>query len=257
MTKVLGVLVAVLGGCLIVGSAYVAAMRRQVDDLKSRLERLESRQRDAVAKADVEKLEEQVSRVESEVASVRRAPAASVPDRTPAGRSDEAPRFSVEQIDDIIDKKVEEKVKARVGEDNGFGGKKRPLADVAKEMGVPADAELKMADAANKAKQEVFDLLKLPRAEGGNLVDDIIDAMTSGDQVKAQQQFMRIFKENVPGTNETYFTAALRISEEATKKFEGFLSEEQMTKYRHTGVGPLDLETGFDPWAAYMKSRGQ
>jgi hypothetical protein len=257
MTRILGVLVGVLGVTVVAGSAYIASMRRTVEDLRGRVDRLEAKQRDAAARADVERLEEQVVKVEGDVAAVKRAPPpAPAPAAAAAPGASGAPGLTPDDLDQIIDQKVSEKVKARVGEDNGFGGKKRPLADVAKELGLPHDVEVQMAQAANEAKQEVFDILKTLRADGGNLVDDIWTAMKTGDQEKAQKEFMRIFKDQVPGTNETYFTAAIRVSDATMKKFEQFLTPEQLTKYKHTGVGPLDLETGFDPWAEYVKTKG-
>lgn len=257
MNKALGVVALVAGLAAIGEAAYIASMRLQVTAMRDRLDRVESRQKELAAKAQLAKLEEQVARVETDVVETKRSAAAkpsSAADPSTSPAPAIGPTISPDEIAEMIDRKVDEKVKAQ-GQDNGFGGKKRPLRDVAKELEMPHEVEVAMAKLVNEAKQASFELLQTPRSDGTNLVDDLVAAFKSGEKAteNVQQVFMRIFKENVPGTNETYFAAVLKISDEAMKKFEGVLTPEQLTKYKHTGVGPLDLETGFDPFAEYMK----
>jgi len=254
MSKAVAILVGVLTATVVAGTAYVGVLRRQVRQTNDRLDRLESKQRDSAARAEVARLEEQVGKVEAEVAEAKRAvPAPVAPARRDA--STEAPLgpLSADEISQLIDQKVEQKVKEKKG---GFGGdNKRPLADVAKEVGLETGVQIRMAEVTNEAKDVVFQLLLKPRADGTNLVDEIIAAFTSGDQEKAGQVWMKMFKENVPGTNETYFAAALRVSDDVMKKFEKLMTPEEFAKYKHTGVGPLDLETGYDPFGEYWKSK--
>ncbi|MBI2899142.1 MAG: hypothetical protein HYY17_03095 [Planctomycetes bacterium] len=254
MPKALAALSIALGFAVVAETVALAGLRRDVRDLHARLDRLETRQRQFVPRADVAEIEEQVRRIETAPPRTEPAPES----RSTAARAGEPATtpLTEERISEIIDSKVDEKVKARQGEDNGFGGKKRPLADVAREIGVPKETQAVLAEYADDAKRRVFDLLKLPRSDGSNLVDDIVAALKSDrPQENVGAQFMRIFKENVPGTNETYFAAALRISEETMQRFGTVLTPEQMTGYKHTGVGPLDLETGYDPWVEYMKGK--
>jgi hypothetical protein len=258
MNKALGIVALVAGLAAVGEAAYIASMRSQVSEMRDRIARVELRQKELAAKSQVARLEEQVAKVETDVVETKRsvaampAPSSADPSSSPAPAI--GPTVSSDELAAMIDKKVEEKVKAQ-GQDNGFGGKKRPLRDVAKELEMPHEVEVAMAKVVNEAKQASFELLQTPRSDGTNLVDDLVAAFKSGEKAteNVQQVFMRIFKENVPGTNETYFAAVLKISEEAMKKFETVLTPEQLTKYKHTGVGPLDLETGFDPFAEYMK----
>jgi hypothetical protein len=154
----------------------------------------------------------------------------------------------------MIDQKVAEKVQARDGP-GGDGQKKRPLGGVAKEVGIPEAVQLKMGELVDGAKLEVFELFRKPREDGSSYADDLVEAMKSGDAEKGTAAWTRMFKENVPGTDETYFAAAIRVSEATMKEFEKLLTPEQFAKYKHTGVGPLDLETGYDPWAEYWKQK--
>ncbi len=254
MSKAATILVGVLGLGLIGETAYIGVLRRQVGDLRDRVDRVESKQRDAAPRAQLAKVEEQVGRVEEQVAEVKRRPApVPVPAPGAAAAPSGSPALSTDEIHALIDQKVDEKVKAKEGM---FGdSKKRPLSEVAKEAGLDDGAQFKMAEITDAAKKEVFDLLKTPRADGSNLVDELITAMTSGDPEKATAVWSKMFKENVPGTNETYFAAAIRISEETMAKYAKVLTPEQLTKYKHTGVGPLDLETGYDPFAEYWKQK--
>jgi hypothetical protein len=259
MNKALGIL-AFLGALAAVGeAAYIASMRTSMSQLRDRLDRVESRQRDLAAKAEVEAVEERVAKTETAAAEAKKAAveAKSMPRSAAAPPGESGPGVSPDEIAEMIDKKVDEKVKAK-GEDNGFGGKKRPLADVAKELELSHEVQVAMAAEVNKAKQESFEILKTPRDDGGNLVDDILGALKSDKpQENMQAQFMRIFKENVPGSSETYLAVVMKISDNVLKRFENILTPEQLTKFKHTGVGPLDLETGFDPFADYMKNAGK
>ncbi len=254
MSKAVAILVGVLTATVVAETAYVGVLRRQVRQTNDRLDRLESKQRESAAREEVARLEEQVGRVEAQVAESKKLVPAPAP-AAAAKAATEAPLgpLSADEISLLIDQKVEQKVKEKKG---GFGGDdKRPLADVAKQVGLDSGVEMRMAEITNEAKDVVFQLLLKPRADGTNLVDEIIAAFTSGDQEKAGQVWMRMFKENVPGTNETYFAAALRVADDVMKKFEKLMTPEEFAKYKHTGVGPLDLETGYDPFGEYWKSK--
>jgi hypothetical protein len=255
MSKALGLVAFIVALAAIAEGAYIASARARITQLQERLDRIEARQRDLASRSDVERVDERIAKVESDGVQARRTPPpAPTPTADPA-----APLPASVSPDDIaamIDRKVEEKVKAK-GEENGFGGKKRPLNDVAKELGLSTETQMAMAAIVNEGKTASFDVLKTLRDDGRNLVDDIIDAIKSPEnpQEKMQQQFMRIFKEQVPGTQETYFAAVIKVSDTILKKFENVLTPEQIAKFKHTGVGPLDLETGFDPFAEYMKGK--
>ncbi len=254
MNKPLALIAFVAALVAIAEGAYIASSRATLSQLRDRLDRLEARTRELAPKSDVARVDERVAKVETD-AEARRTLAPALKNE-PSKEAAPGATVSPDDIAEMIDRKIDEKVKAK-GEENGLGGKKRPLNEVGKELGLTPEVQLAMANIVNEGKQASFELLKTVRSDGTNLVDDIINALKSGEkaQEKMQEQFMRIFKEQVPGTQETYIAAILKISDDIVKKFENVLTAEQLTKFRHTGVGPLDLETGFDPFAEYVKGK--
>lgn len=250
MTKAAAAIAALCAAALIGQTVYLGALKRNHDRLAERVERLETR--------------EIASRPPDPVApapSTSAEPAAAAPESGPAAstapQSSDATASTVrpDDLEAMIDRKVEEKVKAK-GEGNGFGGKKLPLREIAKEAQLPHETELRMAEVVNDGKRKSFELLKLPRADGTNLVDDLVNAFKSDkpeENVKAV--FMRIFSEKIPGTDQTYLAGILKIGDEINQRLEQVLTPEQMTSYKHAGVGPLDVETGYDPFAEYLKTR--
>jgi len=254
MTKAVVALVLVLATAVVAQTAYLRSMKRSNDLLADRIGRLESRDREVASRAPDAKPSERIEPgLPEDPGSTRAASAAPVPALpSPAAK----PALGADEIADLIEKKVDEKVKAK-GEDNGFGGKKRPLGEVARELGLPQPVEVRMAEFANEGKKKSFEILRTPRADGTSIVTDIVQAFQSGDQAKenVQAAFLKIFKENVPGTQETYLSAILKVGDEVSKKFESILTPDQLTAFKHTGVGPLDLETGYDPFTEYVKTK--
>ncbi len=263
MAKLPWILSAALGLIVIVEGAQIASTRRAVGDLEMRIGRVEWKQKEWVRRETTARTGEGIpaTRAKNEEAASDPKRETPAPETKPQASSTkhEAPTASpltADEMREIIEQRVDEKVKSHQGEDDGFGGKKRPLGDVAKELGLDPQATKQVAEYADEGKREVFNLLKTPRADGTNLVDDILAAFKSDKpQENVKAQFMRIFRENVPGMQETYVATVLRISEGVLQKFSAVLTPDQLTAFKHTGVGPLDLETGFDPFAEYMKGR--
>jgi hypothetical protein len=258
LPPILIALCAALGVALAVQRSSMSETRRVVDQLQTRLERLETKQKDSVAKKAVEELQDQVARAERKAAaaSVAADAATAAAARPPAKDASAPVQFTEEDIQKIVEAKVEEKLKAK-----GGGGKqedrKMPLFELAKELTLDAAAQTKVASIANTAKKEIFDVLKTPRPDGTNAADDVITAFTSGDKEAAQKVFMKLFTEKIPGTDTPYVAAVARIQEKANQGLSATMGPDIFGRYQHMNLKPENIETGFDPWAEYLQQRGK
>jgi hypothetical protein len=257
LPPVLIALCAALGIALAVQRSSLSETRHEVDQMQTRLERLETRQNDAVARKAVEELQEQVARAERKAAAATvAADAAGALAARPAPKDASAPvPFTEEDIQKIVDAKLEEKIQKKGG--GKQEDRKMPLFELAKELTLDPAVQTKVASIANTAKKEIFDVLKTPRPDGTNAADDVITAFTSGDQAAAQKVFLKLFTEKIPGTDTPYISAVARIQEKANQGLASTMGPETFGRYQNMNLKPENIETGFDPWQEYLQQRGK
>ncbi len=249
LTIVLTAAAASLAVALVSQGFELRQARRDLHQLRARLDRAEARQREAPSRAVVDRMQDQIAAVE------RKAEARPVP----APVRPEAPPTSVteEDIQKIVDERVEQKLQAR-SEERGRNGddRKLPLHDIAKDLALDPAAQARIAQIANAAKKEIFEILRTPRPGQASLADEIIDSVLSGDQARVQQTFLKAFTEKLPGSDQTYLAFVARIQQEAYADLERAMPREAYLRYRHMNVKPENIETGYDPLGEYWLQRG-
>jgi len=259
LPPILIALCAALGVALAAQRSSLNAARQELDQVQSRVERLESKQKESAARKAVEELQDQVARVERKAAAASvAAEAASAAIARPASPRDvNAPvAFTEEDITKIVEARLEEKIK-KGGKKNGDGDRKMPLFELAKELTLDPAVQTKVASIANTAKKEIFDILKTPRPDGTNAADDLIKAFTSGDQAEGQKFFQKMFTEKIPGTDTTYITAVSRVQEKANQGLAATMGADVFGRFQHMNLKPENIETGFDPWQDYLQQKGK
>jgi hypothetical protein len=234
--------------------AWAAGLRSQVVELRERLARLEAKPKrptppDAPPAAAVEELRAELARVEAKVEKSATSKAGSVD--LPAAALPE------EEIRRVVDARLEEK-KAAAGTSSGGGGedRKMPLHDMAKELQLDPETQRRVGEIANLTKKEIFDVLRTPRADGSDMAGEFVAVFLSGDREKIQPLFQRLFVEKVPGSERTYLLEVAGIQERARERLKGTMGEEVYTRFSHMSVHPENIETGWDPWADYIKEKG-
>jgi hypothetical protein len=251
-------LCAALGVALAVQRSSLSTTRHEVEQLQARLEKVEARQKEVVAKKAVEELQEQVARAERKAAAAAvAAEAAAAATGRPAPRDANAPvAFTEEDIQKIVEAKLEEKIQKKGG---GKGGddRKMPLFDLAKELSLDPDVQAKVSSISNTCKKEIFEILKTPRPDGTCAADDLIKAFTSGDQAEAQKFFLKMFSDKIPGTETTYITAVARVQEKANQGLSAAMGSPTFDKFKSMNLKPENIETGFDPWSEYLQQKGK
>jgi len=242
----------------VVGQAmYVRDTRRELEEMREKVDRLEARQKESSRSlATLDAVREQIAKVERKAAEPR--PAA---EALPAPRPGALPTTVTEEdIQKIVDEKVEEKLQARAGAKKGpgqgGGDRKMPLHDMAKELTLDPKVQARVAEIANTAKKEIFEIIKAPRPDGTNVADELIDVMLKGDQAAMQQLFQRLFTEKIPGTQTTYLAGVGAVQDRAREFLSAAMGPDAYGRFEHMNVHPENIETGFDPMAEYFKQRG-
>lgn len=228
-------------------------LEREVNRLQGRMEGLESLQsrRAEEARVEMERIQDQVARVELSAAARSTLAVPTIP--APGGGPPTAP---AEEVGRIVEEKVEEKIRALREERAALGGeRKKSLHDIARELGLEPARQPRVAEIANTAKREIFELLKAPRPDGTSLADDLVDAFLAGDAVRVQQAFLKVLGEKVPGMEITYLEGTVRIQEKAWQGLEQAMGPELCARFRHMNVTPENIETGYDPWVDYLRQR--
>jgi hypothetical protein len=253
--SILIVLCAAMGVALAVQRSSISTTRHEVEQLQARLEKIEARQKETAARKAVEELQEQVARAEKKAAEAATAAAAKPPARDDGAPA--APSFTEEDIQKIVDAKVEEKIKAKGGRKLGEDDRKMPLFDLSKELALDPAIQTKVASISNTCKKEIFDILKTPRPDGTSAADELIQAFTSGNQEEAQKFFLKMFSDKIPGTDTTYVQAVARVQEKANQNLSVAMGVPTFDKFKQMGIKPENIETGFDPWTEYLQQKGK
>jgi len=250
-------LCAALGVALAVQRSALNTARHELDQVEARVERLESKQKEAVARKAVEELQDQVARVERKAAAATVAAEAAAASARPAPKDANAPvAFTEDDITKIVEARLEEKLK-KDGKKPGDNDRKMPLFDLAKELTLEPAVQAKVASIANTCKKEIFDILKTPRADGTNAADDVVKAFTGGNQEEAQKIFLKLFTEKIPGTETTYVAAVARVQEKASLGLSTAMGPDAFGKFQGMNIKPENIETGFDPWHDYLQEKGK
>ncbi len=173
----------------------------------------------------------------------------------PAGSSGSGVRK--EDIEELI----EEKIKNRQPM-----GKEPPLSAVAARLDLTETERNTLETILRQKKNEMMVLLKTPRPDGGNVLDDfadkIIDVMATGDEQKGKKVFVELFQrlaaEKVPGTDKTYLANILTMQEATRGAFKEALSENQFKTFEALRIeNPMDIKIPNDPLGLYLQERAQ
>lgn len=242
----------VLGGLVVAQTIATRKMRHELDEIRDRIGRADSQ---GPTRAALDQVQEQVARVEKQVAALP--PPAPPTPPTPAGKPGALPTLITEEdIRQIVDERLAQ-AQAEKKDAQPGGERKMPLHDIAKELALDPQTQNKMAEVANLSKKEIMDLLKTPRPDGSNVADEIVDAFLAGAPPKAQQVFLKIFTEKIPGTEVTYLAGVQKLQEKAQDGLRRILTPELYERFQHMNVKPNDIETGYDPFGEYAAQRAQ
>ena len=254
----LGVFCVLLTLGVIVQASRIGSLQHHVEQLQAKVKDIERSRRtekpaDTPTRSEVRALEEKIATVEKKAAEgvealVNPAPGAGLPTL-----------IKEEDIQQIVDARLEEKLQARgetaASQDAGGDDRKMPLHELAKELELDPQVKAQVAQIADHAKKEIFALLKIPRADGSSIADDVVDAYSSGDAAKVRQVFTRIFSEQIPGTETSYLAGIGEVQQRARENLQGIMGSTLYERYSQMNIKPENIQTGYDPWGEYFQQR--
>jgi hypothetical protein len=255
LPAILIALCAALGVALAFQRGALNDARRDQEELADRVAKLEARQKDIAEKKAVDELQEQVARAEKKAAAASAAAEAAAKRPLPAPVAP-APAVLEEDIQKIVDARLEEKLQAKAA-NNGGGDRKMPLFDLAKELSLDDAVQGRVSAIANTVKKEIFDILKTPRPDGTSMADELVTAFTNGDTAGIQKIFSRLLTDKIPGTDTSYLSAVARVQDKANQGLKVAMGTDAFGRYQNMNLKPENIETGFDPWIDYIQQKGK
>jgi hypothetical protein len=223
----------------------MAELREKVQSVKTRMEVLDT-QVAALRESD-KSTRGQVARIKKQV------------DTAPAG----VPPESVVRREDV-EKLIEQKMKGHQPQRGPV-----PIEALAEQLKLDEAEKKAIEDILRQKKNERMTLLKTPRADGSNLLDEFADglvkAMSSGepDEHAMREVHMkfqrRMMTEKVPGGETTYAEITMKQQQETREALKAALSREQYQAFEAMGI-PNALEQiriPDDPMEIYIHQRLQ
>ena len=175
----------------------------------------------------------------------------------PAGVSGDALRK--EDLEKLIDKKLRES-----GPLQGQGPPRfEALAD---RLELDETQRKELEDILRGKKTEHLNILKTPRADGSNLLDEfgdeLVEAIRNGkpNDDTARPVFMnfhrRMMTEKVPGTDTTYAQTMMKAQQETRVAFKEALPQDKFQAMLKLGIhNPLDMRIPEEPLESYIQGR--
>ena len=168
---------------------------------------------------------------------------------------------AVEQMKEVADQiggELEEKMQrlaSRQRNRNMSGEWKASLDELQAEMGW-SEAEVERAHQIfDDARDDVFDLLNTPRADGGTLLDDFVGDLQKGDPQAMQKFIGQIITGEHPDGESTYREHFENLTADVRGELSADWSDEQLAQFTSLNVAVLEVETGYDPVRTYIEQR--
>jgi hypothetical protein len=160
-------------------------------------------------------------------------------------------------IDELVNQKLSDKIDERR---ERLSGRHRPSVErLGEYLGLSAGQQQRVAEAIDRAKDDVWEMLNQRRQDGRALTDDLAEILNAplAPDVKKKQLLSKLFKEGPPNSEDSYFTEIMEIRSGALDGFYGALNAEQQAKFKSMGIDPFGVQTGYSPfrdevWKALM-----
>lgn len=208
-----------------------------------------------------ERLDQQVETLNRLVERVEAAPVVSgtTPNFDRARNSDPTEDLAVrvaETVQSQLDAKLD-RMASRQQNRNMGGEWKAPIDELAAELGLDDRQKESARIVFDQARDQVFDILKTKRDDGGSLLDDLAEGLKAGDPDAFGAFMGRMFTEKVPGTEVTYLGEFMALTEQVKGDLSSHFDSQQLKKLETLNVAVLEVETGYDPVGDYLGNPDQ
>lgn len=128
------------------------------------------------------------------------------------------------------------------------------LAGVSRRLALTPDLRDRVGAIADRTKKDIFDLLWVPRADGGSMASDLLRARAAGNVALETALLDRLPAFHLPGTQMNYGQATSLARSHALGALFEALGETSYARFRKLNLNPDEIDTGFDPWVAHLKA---
>lgn len=156
------------------------------------------------------------------------------------------------QIEDLVEQKVDEKL---AGQGKIARPRYKSIDVLAQDLDLNQYQKQKTGEIFNQAKFEAFEVVNQPREDGTSIVEELRDTVLSSSHPHkdGMKVLMKLMVENVPGTDETYFSRLAKIREDAVDEAGENMSPEQVAKLKTMNVNAYAVDTGYNPLMDFFK----
>ena len=220
----------------------LAALRRQIEQLEIQLNR-------------------RLTNIDKAIERIRLSPVAGSPgltqrDQTVAAHDDQQALAAAvaKQMKSQLEAQFD-RLAARKSQQNPGGQWKAPMNRLRASLNLSEDAANAANEVFNGGKDETLKLLSIERQDGGSLLNDLVSDIRSGVKDPGQQLLNRIRTESVPGQELSYIAAFTELTETVQSNLGEHLNEDQMDKLKSLNVALLEVDTGYNPIADYVRDQ--
>ena len=170
-----------------------------------------------------------------------------------AGQAERIAAEVAESVQGEIEGKLERLASRQ--QNRSLGGEwKASMQELTEELQLSEAQQETATSIFDDARDGVFDILASRRDDGGSLLDDLVGDLQQGKADAFPKFIGRIFSDRAPGSEETYVGQMAQLSDEIRENLAPHLSDRQLERFRTLNVAVLEVETGYDPVAAYIEA---
>lgn len=155
-------------------------------------------------------------------------------------------------IEALVDQKVAEKLESKEG---SVHPKFISMDELSEKLTLNQYQKQQVSDIFNRAKYEAFEVVSTPRSDGSSILEELKDAMLNSSQPRKDgtKVLLKLMVDDIPGTNETYFSRLTQIREDAISESSTAMDADQYESLKNLGVNVYAVQTGYNPLADYFR----
>ncbi len=246
---------AVQAGATIHASIRIGRAERRIGKIERTVKDIEKAQASA---GDIEDLEAEVALLDEEIRNLRTTSlfASSKLKRLGLKIEDlESYEADLTEVFPELDSLIQEKVDSKLASGKDVG-RLPTMQTLSEKLGMTPFQEQKTKEIFDRAKYDAFGIVNTPREDGTSLLDEVTDVMLHSQNPRQDgtRVMMKLFYENVPGTDETYFQKLKQLQTDTQDGVTGVMDESQAATYNSMDVNVFGVQTGYNPLADYFKS---
>jgi Spy/CpxP family protein refolding chaperone len=155
-------------------------------------------------------------------------------------------------IDALIDRKLDETIAMRAGAGLGRRPDMEALGD---RLGLDGRQRQQITSLLDKAKARVYDVMAADMGDGRDMMDSMLETMRGkgSREDKTRKVLSDMFNQNVPGSDDSYFSTLMDIRTSSVSGFQQILTPEQLASFKSLNIDFFGIQTGYSPFSEELQ----